>query len=70
LGSAAHHCDGLARYHELPKSKDIRSIPASKTGYPPPGPQDAEKAGPGIEHPILHVAVYDGVESVNEIIES
>jgi len=34
------------------------------------GSQDAEKAGPGIEHPILHVAVYDGVESVNEIIES
>ena len=31
--------------------------------------EDAEKAGLGIEHPILQVAVYDGVESVNEIIE-
>jgi hypothetical protein len=31
--------------------------------------EDAEKAGLGIEHPILHVAVYDGVESVNKIIE-
>jgi hypothetical protein len=30
--------------------------------------EDAEKAGLGIEHPI-HVAVYDGVESVNKIIE-
>jgi hypothetical protein len=31
----------------------------------------AEKAGQGIkkEHPILQVAVYDGVESVNKIIE-
>jgi hypothetical protein len=31
----------------------------------------AEKAGLGIkkEHPILQVAVYDGVESVNKIIE-
>jgi hypothetical protein len=29
--------------------------------------EDAEKAGLGIEHPILQ-AVYDGVESVNEII--
>jgi hypothetical protein len=31
----------------------------------------AEKAGMGIkkEHPILQVAVYDGVESVNKIIE-
>jgi hypothetical protein len=33
--------------------------------------EDAEKAGLGIkkEHPILQVAVYDGVESVNKIIE-
>ena len=31
LGSAAHHCDGLARYHELSQVTDIRSIPASKT---------------------------------------
>jgi hypothetical protein len=31
--------------------------------------EDAEKAGLGIEHPILQVAAYDGVESVNEIIE-
>jgi hypothetical protein len=31
--------------------------------------EDAEKAGLGIEHPILQVAVYDGVESVNEIID-
>jgi len=31
--------------------------------------EDVEKAGLGIEHPILQVAVYDGVESVNEIIE-
>ena len=31
--------------------------------------EDAEKAGQGIEHPILQVAVYDGVESVNEIID-
>jgi len=30
LGSAAKHCDGLARYHELPDT-DIRSIPAIKT---------------------------------------
>ena len=30
LGSAAYHCDGLARYHELSQVKDIRSIPASK----------------------------------------
>src|SRR5262249_6580929 len=31
----------------------------------------AEKVGPGIkkEHPILQVAVYDGVEGVNKIIE-
>ena len=31
----------------------------------------AEKAGLGIkkEHPILQVAIYDGVESVNKIIE-
>ena len=31
----------------------------------------AEKAGLGIqkEHPILQVAVYDGVEGVNKIIE-
>jgi hypothetical protein len=31
----------------------------------------AEKAGRGIkkEHPILQVAIYDGVESVNKIIE-
>ena len=31
----------------------------------------AEKAGLGIkkEHPMLQVAVYDGVESVNKIIE-
>ena len=31
----------------------------------------AEKVGPVIkkEHPILQVAVYDGVESVNKIIE-
>ena len=31
----------------------------------------AEKAGLGIkkEHPIVQVAVYDGVESVNKIIE-
>ena len=28
-----------------------------------------KKAGLGIEHPILQVAVYDGVESVNKIIE-
>jgi hypothetical protein len=28
-----------------------------------------DKAGLGIEHPILQVAVYDGVESVNKIIE-
>ena len=33
--------------------------------------EDAEKAGLGIkkEHPILQVAVYDGEESVNKIIE-
>src|SRR5262249_29768159 len=31
--------------------------------------EDAEKAGLGIKHPILQVEVYDGVESVNEIIE-
>jgi hypothetical protein len=31
--------------------------------------EDAEKAGLGIEHPILQVAVYDGVESVSEIID-
>jgi len=31
--------------------------------------EDVEKAGLGIEHPILQVAVYDGVERVNEIIE-
>jgi hypothetical protein len=31
--------------------------------------EDAEKAGLGVEHPILQVAVYDGVESVNEIID-
>ena len=31
--------------------------------------EDAEKAGLGIEYPILQVAVYDGVESVNKIIE-
>ena len=31
--------------------------------------EDAEEAGLGKEHPILHVAVYDGVESVNKIIE-
>ena len=24
LGAVAHHCDGLARHHELPKSTDIR----------------------------------------------
>jgi hypothetical protein len=30
--------------------------------------EDAEKAGLGIEHAILQVAVYDGVESVNKII--
>jgi hypothetical protein len=32
--------------------------------------EDPEKAGLGIkkEHPILQVAVYDGVESVNNII--
>jgi len=31
----------------------------------------AEKAGLGIkkEHPILQVAIYDGIESVNKIIE-
>ena len=31
----------------------------------------AEKAGLGIkkEHPILQVALYDGVEAVNKIIE-
>ena len=31
----------------------------------------AEKAGLGIkkEHPILQVAIYDGIESVNRIIE-
>ena len=28
-----------------------------------------KKAGLGIEHPILQVAVYDGVESENKIIE-
>jgi hypothetical protein len=28
-----------------------------------------KKAGLGIEHPILQVAVYDCVESVNKIIE-
>jgi hypothetical protein len=31
--------------------------------------EDAEKAGLGIEYLILQVAVYDGVESVNKIIE-
>ena len=33
--------------------------------------EDAEKAGLGIkkEHPIVQVAVYDGVEGVNKIIE-
>jgi hypothetical protein len=31
--------------------------------------EDAEKAVLGIEHPILQVAVYDGVERVNKIIE-
>ena len=31
--------------------------------------ENAEKAGLGIEQPILHVAVYDGVESENKIIE-
>jgi hypothetical protein len=31
--------------------------------------EDAEKAGLGVEHPILQVAAYDGVESVNEIID-
>ena len=31
--------------------------------------EDAEKAGLGMEHPILQVAVYDDVESVNEIID-
>jgi hypothetical protein len=32
--------------------------------------EDAEKAGLGIKkHPILQVAVYDGVESENKIIE-
>ena len=36
-----------------------------------PSYEAAEKAGLGIkkEHPILQVAVYDGVESVNKIIE-
>jgi hypothetical protein len=36
-----------------------------------PSYEAAEKAGMGIkkEHPILHVAVYDGVEGVNKILE-
>jgi len=43
-----------------------RQIKASYATY-----EAAEKAGLGIkkEHPILQVAVYDGVESVNKIIE-
>jgi hypothetical protein len=43
-----------------------RQTKASYTTY-----EAAEKAGLGIkkEHPILQVAVYDGVEGVNKIIE-
>jgi hypothetical protein len=94
LGSAAHHCDGLARYHELsqvkgypfhPSEQDmIYAAPARRASSKAPNysefrnpsvsgspleAEDAEKAALGIEHPILHVAVYDGVESVNKIIE-
>jgi hypothetical protein len=43
-----------------------RQTKASYTTY-----EAAEKVGLGIkkEHPVLQVAVYDGVESVNKIIE-
>jgi len=43
-GSAAHYCDGLARYHELPKSTDIRFIQASKTMISAAGIKDQELA--------------------------
>jgi hypothetical protein len=88
LGSAAHHCDGLARYHELSQGERI-SVPSQRARHDirrpgqegefkgaeyyefrnpsvsgsPLEAEDAEKAGLGIEHPILQVAGYDGVEA-------
>jgi hypothetical protein len=43
-----------------------RQTKASYASY-----EAAEKAGKAIKkyHPILHVAVYDGIESVNKTIE-
>jgi hypothetical protein len=51
------------------KGPNIPNLGIPRVSGLPLEAEDAEKAVLGIEHPILQVAVYDGVERVNKIIE-
>ena len=53
---------GRVQRRQITPNLEIRALAGS-----PLKAEDAEKAGLGIKHPIFHVAVYDGVESVNKL---
>src|SRR5262245_3518122 len=57
LGSAAHHCDGLARYHELPQVNGYPFHPSEQDMISAAGIKDQELAiiaeGAGVNHPSI-----------------